>query len=304
MRRVRLIYNRTAGKETIERMLPRILERLEGYGLETSCHATRCPGDAERAAEEAVKRGFDIVVVAGGDGTVHEVINGLAPASERPRLGILPCGTSNDLARALHIPKDLLKACDIIGDGFFHPMDIGRVQGKFFINVAAAGWLTEVTYRVPSRLKTLLGQAAYYAKGLERMNHLMRPFQVRMVSPEREVSEEVVLFLVANSSSVGGFDQLVPKADLADGKLDVLVVRKTGLPHLIQLFGSVLKGEHLNDERILYFQTDQLSVFPEEPMKLNLDGEWGGDLSGRFQALPGWIDVFCGKREKPIPFEH
>ncbi|MDR6225790.1 diacylglycerol kinase [Desmospora profundinema] len=293
MKRARLIYNPTAGKEGIERQLPRILQRLEEKGLETSCHATRHPGDASHAAAEAVKRGFDIVIAAGGDGTIHEVVNGLAPFSSRPQLGIIPSGTSNDLARALHLPRDMVAACEVIGEGRACPMDVGRVQNHYFINVAAAGFLTEVTHQTPSRLKTVLGQFAYYAKGLEKLGTLLRPFRVRLESPQKIVEDEIYLIIVANSPSIGGFDQLAAQADIGDGLLDVLVVRKASLPELVHLVGSVLKGEHLDDERVLYFQTDRLEVISDKPMKLNLDGEWGGDLAGRFETLAGHLSVLC-----------
>ncbi|QKG83403.1 YegS/Rv2252/BmrU family lipid kinase [Kroppenstedtia pulmonis] len=293
MKRARLIYNRTAGKELTIKLLPRILDRLESHGLETSCHATRCPGDAEEAAKEAVHRGFDVVIAAGGDGTVHEVVNGLKPNQDLPRLGILPCGTSNDLARALQIPKDILRACDVIGEGHVRPLDVGKVQNRLFVNVAAAGWMTEVTYQAPSRLKTILGQLAYYAKGLEKLSTLLRPFKIRMVTPERIIEEDIFLFLVANSSSIGGFDNLVSNASVSDGKLDILVIRKTSLPHLIQMVGTVLRGEPLIDDRIIQFQTEKLWAYSDEKMKLNLDGEWGGDFSGHFEMIPGHVQVFC-----------
>ncbi|PTM56487.1 YegS/Rv2252/BmrU family lipid kinase [Desmospora activa] len=298
MKRARLIYNRTAGKEGIERKLPRILERLEEKGLEASCHATRFPGDAAEAASKAVERGFDVVIAAGGDGTIHEVVNGIAPYSTRPQLGIIPCGTSNDLARALHLPRDMVAACDVIGEGHIRSMDVGIVQDHYFINVAAAGFLTEVTHQTPSRLKTVLGHFAYYAKGLEKLGTLLRPFQVRLESPQKTVEEEIFLIIVANSPSIGGFDHLVTQADIGDGLLDVLVVRKANLPELVHLVGSILRGEHLDDERVLYFQTNRLQVISSQPMKLNLDGEWGGDFFGRFETLAGHLSVLCPAEER------
>ncbi|PTX60788.1 diacylglycerol kinase (ATP) [Melghirimyces profundicolus] len=291
--RARIIYNKTAGREVFEGQLPRILERLEGHGLETSCHSTRCPGDAANAAEEAVDNGFEVVIAAGGDGTVHEVAGSLSRREHRPRLGILPCGTSNDLARALGLPRNLLEACDVIGKGCTSRMDVGKVGDQYFVNVAAAGVMTEVTYEAPSRLKTLLGQAAYYAKGLEKLGSLFRPFGIRVETPDRVVEEEILLLLIANSPSIGGFDQLAPHADISDGRLDVLVVRKAGLTDLVQLVRAVLRGEHLRDDRILYFQADQMVITPKETMKLNLDGEWGGELSGRVEILAGHLEVFC-----------
>src|SRR5688572_3088864 len=112
--RARLIYNPTSGREEMKKKLPEILQRLEQGGIETSTHATIGEGDAVLAAADAVERGFDIIIAAGGDGTLYEVINGMAEKENRPKLGIIPLGTTNDFARALGIPKYWEFACDLI----------------------------------------------------------------------------------------------------------------------------------------------------------------------------------------------
>ena len=114
VKRARLIYNPTAGREVMRKRLPDVLRRLEIGGFETSTHATIGEGDAVLAARDAVERGFDVVIAAGGDGTLNEVINGLAEQPNRPILGILPLGTTNDFARALGIPHNYIAACELI----------------------------------------------------------------------------------------------------------------------------------------------------------------------------------------------
>lgn len=161
MKRARIIYNPTSGREMFRRHLADVLEKMEKAGYETSCHATTGEGDAIEAAKKAVERKYDIVVAAGGDGTINEVVNGLAEQDYRPKLGIIPTGTTNDFARALHIPRDVDKATDIIVNGDTIPIDIGRMNDVYFINIAGGGRLTELTYEVPSKLKTMLGQLAY-----------------------------------------------------------------------------------------------------------------------------------------------
>ena len=123
--RARLIYNPSSGREEMRRNLPDILDRLEQGGFETSCHQTNGDGDAAVAAAEAVRRGFDVVIAAGGDGTIYEVVNGLAEQDSRPHLGILPAGTTNDLARALGIPRQWDQAVDIIIRQHAEAIDIG-----------------------------------------------------------------------------------------------------------------------------------------------------------------------------------
>jgi diacylglycerol kinase (ATP) len=279
------------------RHLPRILERLERAGLETSCHATREPGQAMIAARQATERGFDVVIAAGGDGTVHEVVAGMSQAHHRPILGILPCGTTNDFARGVGLPRDLLQACDVIGDGFVRTVDTGRVADRLFVNVAAVGDVTAVTYEAPSRLKTLVGSLAYYLKGLEKLGALSRAFPVRIEADGQHWEEDILLMLVANTRSVGGFEQLAPLADLSDGKLDVIVVRKTGIADLIPLVRTARKGGHIHHPHVLYFQTHRLHVESDEPLSWNLDGEKGGVLPGICETLPGHLRVLCPRPE-------
>src|SRR5690606_16762504 len=114
MKRARIIYNPTSGREAFKKELPNVLQKLEDAGYEASAHATKGEGDATEAAKIAVERKYDLLVAAGGDGTINEVIHGLAEKEYRPKLAIIPTGTTNDFARALQIPRDISKAVDII----------------------------------------------------------------------------------------------------------------------------------------------------------------------------------------------
>ncbi|UFJ41072.1 diacylglycerol kinase [Brevibacillus humidisoli] len=294
MIRARLIYNPSSGREVVRRRLPDILDFLEEAGFETSCYATKGKNDATKEAERAVARGFDVVIAAGGDGTIYEVVNGIAEKKHRPSLGIIPCGTSNDLARALNIPRSIGQACEIITNGRTKRIDLGRVNDRYFINIAGGGSFTELTYEVPSKLKTMLGQLAYYVKGIEKLPSI-RPTRMRLQTRDKVViDDEIMLFLVANSHSVGGFHRLAPSADLSDGLLDCLVLKKTSLPDFVRLATMAIKGDHIKDPNILYFQTDYLkAVAPEsENVQLNLDGELGGRLPCECRALRGHLEVF------------
>lgn len=288
--RARLIYNPTSGREEIRRKLPDILQRLEQGGIETSTHATRGEGDATAAAAEAADRGFDIVIAAGGDGTLYEVVNGLAPKPNRPKLGILPLGTTNDFARALGIPRYWEYACDLIVAQYTRGIDIGLANDRYFINIGGGGSLTELTYEVPPRLKTMIGQLAYYLKGLEKLPRL-RPMHLDIRSPHFSGQMEAMLFLVCNSNSVGGFERLAPSASLSDGLFDVLLLKKCHLADFLRAASMALRGEHLNDPNVVYFQTDELHITSEDEVLLNLDGEPGGTLPVTYKIMPRHLDI-------------
>jgi len=289
-KRARLIYNPTSGREEMKRRLHEVLQRLERGGLETSTHATIGEGDATLAAAEAVERGFDLIIAAGGDGTLYEVINGMAEKENRPPLAILPVGTTNDFARAMNIPRNLDAACELIVRQHTRTIDLGKFNDKYFINIAGGGSMTELTYEVPSKLKTMLGQLAYYMKGLEKLPRL-RPIEITIRSEEKMLNEEVMLFLIANSNSVGGFERLAPSASLNDGLFDVLILKKCNLAEFIRLVTLALRGEHMNDPSVIYFQSRHLEITSDDHVQINLDGELGGTLPSTFSVLPSHLEI-------------
>ncbi|GAA0409820.1 diacylglycerol kinase [Paenibacillus motobuensis] len=293
MKKARLIYNPTSGREEMRRLLPSILDRLDQAGIETSCHATTGDGDATREAAESVQRGYDILIAAGGDGTLNEVVNGMAGYDDLPPLGIFPLGTTNDFARAMKIPKRWEDFCDLVIENKMRPIDIGKVNGRHFINIAGGGSLTELTYEVPSRLKTMIGQLAYYMKGIEKMINLSPTELVIRAEGIGEVEGEFMMFLIANSNSVGGFERLAPDARIDDGLLDVIAVKKCNLAEFIRLVTMALRGDHFNDPRIMYFKTERMEVTSPGHVLLNLDGELGGELPGVFEILPRHLHIFA-----------
>lgn len=290
--RARLIYNPTSGREEMRRRLPQILQKLERGGIETSCHATESEGDAVKAAAQAVERGFDIVIAAGGDGTLNEVISGISPYERRPDIGILPLGTTNDFARAHGIPKKWDDACDLIVRRYTKPVDIGQADGKYFINIAGGGSLTELSYEVPSKLKTMIGHLAYYIRGFEKIVRL-RSFHMQIAAEGvGEFEDEYMLMLIANSNSVGGFEKLAPGASTSDGMFDVLLMRKCNLAEFIRIASLAMRGEHLQDSHITLFQTNRITVRSDEKsLHLNLDGEYGGQMAQTFTILPGHVRI-------------
>ncbi|MCD5325367.1 MULTISPECIES: diacylglycerol kinase [Pontibacillus] len=291
MKRARIIYNPTSGREAVRKELPDIMQRFEQAGYETSTHATTCAGDATNAAKIAVERKFDVVVAAGGDGTINEVINGLAEHEHRPKVGIIPVGTTNDFARALCVPRNVKKAVDVILDGFSKELDIGRVNDQYFMNIAGGGKLTELTYEVPSKLKTMLGQLAYYLKGVEMIPSI-RPTSVEIEYDGKYFEGEVMVFLVSNTNSVGGLEKLAPDAEMDDGMFDLLIIKRVNLAELIRLASLAMKGNHISDPNVIYTKANRIKVHTNEKMQLNIDGEYGGLLPGEFVNLYRHLEFF------------
>lgn len=293
MKRARLIYNPSSGREEMRRRLADILQRLDQGGIEASCHATTGEGDATAAAVDAVERGYDMIIAAGGDGTLYEVVNGMAGRENLPPLGVFPLGTTNDFARGLGIPRNWEDYCDLVIRQQTRPIDVGKANDRYFINIAGGGTLTELTYDVPSRLKTMIGQLAYYIKGVEKMVSLSPQELIIHAEGQETIHDEFMLFLITNTNSVGGFEKLAPGARIDDGMLDVIALKKCNLAEFVRVVTLALRGEHLNDKKVIYFRTPSMEVTSPGKVLLNLDGELGGTLPGKFSVLHQHLRIFA-----------
>lgn len=292
MKRARIIYNPTSGREAFRKHLGEVLEKFELAGYETSCHATTCEGDATEAAKDAVERGFDLVVAAGGDGTLNEVVAGVSPFDKRPTIGLIPTGTTNDFARALRIPRDIDAAVDIIVRGETIPVDVGLMNDRHFINIAGGGRMTELTYDVPSKLKTVLGQLAYYLKGVEMLPSI-HSSHMRIEYDDQVFDDEAMMFLVGLTNSIGGFEKLAPNSSINDGKFTLLILKKCNIAEFIRIVSLAIRGEHLGDPLVISSAAEKIKVTSSQEVLLNLDGEYGGLLPATFQNLYRHIEMFA-----------
>ncbi|HEL2056239.1 TPA: diacylglycerol kinase family lipid kinase [Streptococcus suis] len=305
-KRARLIYNPTSGQEIMKKNVADVLEILEGFGYETSAFQTTAAKDsAKNEAKRVAEAGFDLVIAAGGDGTINEVVNGIAPLENRPKMAIIPTGTTNDYARALKVPRgNPIEAAKLIGKNQTILMDIGLAKNQkngfyqehYFINIAAAGTLTELTYSVPSQLKTMFGYLAYVVKGAELLPQVQ--FTPVKVTHDGGVFEgSISMIFVALTNSIGGFEQIVPDAKLDDGNFTLLMVKTGNLFEIIQLIGQVLDGgKHIDSDLIEYIKTKKLTIEQlntENRLLLNLDGEFGGDAPVELYNLQNHIEFFA-----------
>ena len=299
--KARLIYNPTSGQELMKCHVGEVLDILEGFGYESSAFQTTPEKNSARnEAERAAKAGFDLVIAAGGDGTINEVVNGIAPLKHRPKMAIIPTGTTNDFARALKIPRgNPVAAAKVIGKNQMVKMDIGRARNDtYFINIAAAGSLTELTYSVPSQLKTTFGYLAYLAKGAELLPQVSK-VPVKITHDEGVFDGEASMIFAAITNSVGGFEQIAPYAKLDDGLFTIIIVKTANLLHLLSLIRLLLSGKHIYDKRIEYIKTSKIVIEPQSDkrMMINLDGEYGGDAPITLTNLKNHITFFADTDE-------
>ena len=285
-KRIRVVLNgKVAGNDTLRAAVAR--QRAAGHRIEV--RVTREKGDARRFVSEAGK--VDLVVAAGGDGTLNEVLNGLMnlPAVTRPILGIVPLGTANDFATGCGIPGDPGKALALCMKGEPVQIDIGKANDHWFINAASSGFGAEITATTSPELKRLFGPAAYTVMGAILAINLHH-YRGRLILPGREITGSGPVAIVGNGRQTGGGIQVAPRARIDDGLLDVLVVRQI-LPTALLAAARELQQLPSDGEYISYWQTPWLEVHPEEAIPVNLDGEPLSFSTVRFEAVPKAIRV-------------
>ena len=232
-----------------------------------------------------------VLIAAGGDGTLNEVINGIAEYPNRPNIGIIPMGTVNDFGRALHLPNDIMSAIDVIIEGHSTRVDIGKMNSRYFINLAAGGQLTQVSYETPSRLKSIVGPFAYYIKGFEMLPQ-MKAVDIRIEYDGEVFQGEALLFLLGLTNSMAGFEKLVPDAKLDDGYFTLIIVEKANLAELGHIMTLASRGEHIKHPKVHYKKAKSINISSFIDMQLNVDGEYGGKLPGNFLNLKQHIKVY------------
>lgn len=292
LRKFILVYNPVSGDASFKFKLDNVIETFQHKGcivIPFRITNTQDTSDFVQLTKEVAAEG---IIVSGGDGTIHEVINIMLAYDLDLPLGIIPSGTSNDFAAYLQLEKNIDMCVDVIVKGEIKNFDVGKVNDKYFFNVASAGLMTSVAHSADVMLKNTLGKMAYYFKGLGELPNF-KALNMRITADGQIIEGEVFLFLIMNSGTVGGFPRLVPYAQIDDGKLDLLIINKCNLPELMSLFFSFLKGIHYNSKHVTYIQAQQIDIECEEEVQSDLDGELGPNLPLHVKVVPGKMKFFC-----------
>ncbi|MCI5615941.1 MAG: YegS/Rv2252/BmrU family lipid kinase [Clostridia bacterium] len=280
LRRRKLLFavNAHAGKAAIRTPFLEILDTFVRSGYEPTVYLSQRAGELPEIVREEAGS-YDLVVCSGGDGTLNEVVNGLMQAENRPALGYIPAGTTNDFATSLCIPKKMDKAAIAAVSGVPVWVDVGRFGQEYFAYVAAFGAFTDVAYTTPQDMKNSLGRLAYVLACAQRLTSLPS-YHIRLEHDEGAVEDEILIGMVSNSSFVAGFPVgKLLDVSMSDGLMEVTLVRKPPLLlDLTRAINGLLVGE-LDPELIYTVKTQKLRVLSREPMPWTLDGEYGGTRS-------------------------
>ena len=314
--KVLVVYNPTAGGGRAGRLAPRVVERLRGDGVEVAQHPTRSLEDARLAACQAAAE-VDIVVAVGGDGTVGACAAGLADAGPaggspggsggsggpgvRAALGVVPAGGGNDAARSLGLPADdPLAAAGLLTRLRRRPADLATVAGRAYLNVAGAGFDSEVNRVANQRLGWARGRPRYVGAVLAQLV-VGRTARFELVLDGRAQRLEGWLVAVANGPSYGGGMRVAPRASLADGLLDVVVIGAIGKLEFLRTFPKVFSGAHVEHPAVAVHRAARVDLDADRSLAVYADGEPAGTLPATFEVRPSAVTVLAADPAPGFP---
>jgi len=274
---IHLFLNPTAGRGRAGRRQARILELLQRRDLPVELHLSQAIGNLEEQVQHFVDQGAGRIVVAGGDGTVYEAVNGIMRSGEKASFGVIPTGTGNDFAKACDIPLNWEHASRLLADRlatgqYVKTIDIGTMNDRFFANGAGIGFDAKVThiarsYRLP------IGDFVYLLAIFRAMFDGIATPRLQISSPGFSWDGPATLASISNGPWIGGMFHIAPMARNDDGKLELLVADPVSRRRIVSLLPKLMSGEHLGETEIRQQAITTLSVLSSEPVASHLDGE-------------------------------
>ena len=280
MKKLLFVVNPKAGRTVIKNDLINIIEIFANGGYQVEVYPTKSEKDTEKYIFENAE-GYDLVVAAGGDGTMDNAVGGVMmlqrKLKRRIHMGYIPCGSTNDYARSLGISQNPLQAAQDIVTGEICHVDIGRLEDTFFIYVAAFGAFTDVTYSTPQNMKNSLGYAAYMLEASKTLFNL-KSYDMEVSFDGEIVKGNFAYGQITNSLSIGGFKNIANSQDMAfsDGLFETVLIKMPENPIELQRIVSCLLASDLSDDMIVFRKSQRVVVKCNEEVPWTVDGEYGG----------------------------
>lgn len=292
MKKVMLIVNPASGGEKAKAFEKVAKAKLESYFDQVDVCYTEKEGDAKNFAQKAARSSYESVFVMGGDGTVNEGVSGLAEEEHRPIFGFFPLGTVNDLARALEMPLNPEEAVQAIDFTKTQPLDIAKVNDRYFTNILAIGSIPESINNVDDKEKTLLGPLAYFLSGIKNVLN-NKSYTFTLNSDGHEVTLTSSLVLLALTNSIGGFDRITPDASVNDGYLHLVFTKDKSAIETMTALPKLLSKNMSNSDAVTYQKVKEVTISVEVgQLESNLDGDPGPKLPLNVKVLPSHLMVY------------
>ena len=270
------VFNPKAGQVKIKQRLGDIIELFSVKGHTVTVRATTRRGDATELVKN-LEDGYDRVICAGGDGTLDEVVEGMAMREHKLPIGYIPAGSTNDYASSLGIPTGVLDAARVAIGPYIFSSDVGEYNGKSFVYVAAFGAFTEVSYATPQDLKNMLGHAAYIVTALKYLTDI-KPYHMKVHANGKVIEGDFIYGMVTNSNSVGGVKNITgPDITLNDGLFEVTLVSNPKNPMELNSIISALMNRNLTSKNLYSFKISEIEFDADSEVPWTIDGEFAGN---------------------------
>ena len=254
--------------------------------------------DATRLAHEAAAGGCDLVIAAGGDGTLNEVINGVAPHVDNVQVGLIPLGTGNDFAKMLNLPDNIDDCVDLLRSAKARPTDLVRVttdQVRYFVNISAGGFSGAVNEKLTPEIKQSWGPLAYLRCAAEALPAL-RAYRTEItLDGVTSIALDLYNVVIANGRYVAGGTLIAPEALTDDGLLDIILIPQNAAGSIALVAAQIAVGKHLTSEGVVFRRAASVSVKSEPGMWFNVDGELIGNEPARFEVMPRALQFLAGE---------
>jgi len=284
----KVIVNPAAGKGKAGKQIAYVKELLGAAGIAYELELTKRAGHAAELAAKAVQEGWPAVVAMGGDGTINEVVTGLA-GFDTP-LGVIPLGTGNDYARSLQLPRTLPEAIKVLAQPEVTLMDMGEDQGNYFLCIAGIGFPADVMYNVNEE-KSIFGGPPAIVWGIIKTLRDLRDMPLTLELDGRVLSVNAQGVFILNTVYAGGGFRFSPEASYSDGMLDVLLMRDMSRMEVLGLLPRVYAGTHLTHAKVDFFRVRQVNIFPESPVRKMVDGNIVGTTPIKARVYPKKLRV-------------
>ncbi|MBO4940989.1 MAG: YegS/Rv2252/BmrU family lipid kinase [Clostridia bacterium] len=276
-KRMLFVFNPLSGKGNIKNKLLGIINIFVKNGWEVTVRPTQSAGDAFGFVRDNAQN-FELLVLSGGDGTLNEGIRGLMSLEKenRPHLGYIPAGTTNDFAANMKISKNMNRAALDIMSGETFACDIGSFNNKNFVYVAAFGAFTDVAYDTPQQNKNMFGHLAYVMEGAKKLSNI-KAYQLKMICGDETLTGEFIYGMVSNTNYLGGMKaEKAFRAELNDGLFEIILVKKPKNILETQNLLTCLVTQELNPEYFTVIRGSEVTFISDEAIPWTLDGEFGG----------------------------
>jgi len=293
---IHLYINPTAGRGRAGRRQNRIVELLEQKGIKLHIHASTAAGDVEAQLYRHVNEGASRVIVAGGDGSVHEAVNGLLRSENSAALGVIPTGTGNDFAKACNITLNWEHATQLLADRIVanttpRQLDAGRCNDRYFANGAGIGFDAKVN-QVAHAIRLPIGDLVYLLAIFRTMIGGISSPRVQIQADDFSWDGPLTLAAICNGQWVGGMFHIAPMASNADHIFDLLIAKPVTRRRILALLPKLMGGDHLQEKDIVHQPVTRLTIEADSALPSHLDGEVQPlQTTFKIAVLPGALSL-------------